>query len=293
MADFIQKITVKSYGTIALTTSNQDQPEVPIKPYGDIVALELQVTAAITLGTGTRRASISAEALIDTLTIKDRNNKPIHTLQGYPNTDISNLYLMLTKQFGTFKGRAAGAATMADTGGSFNKKIPLYIGIDDQPCSIALTLGTIGDILSTVGTGTATATVKIIAHYAPPARNPQNGAPVKNTPRSQIFPFVGAVGDNVLDEKLPQGSKILDTAVLLTVDADLDHIQFGSSSVDEYPSVNATTLQDMDFEETFSGHQTAFYWLRHTPFRVNKLSTLNVNLVNAVTGRVYLLKDGE
>lgn len=279
MPTFRQTEKIADYSAVAITTANQKQTEKTIKPHGDLVALGVNVSVTITKGTGTIDTAAEFWKVINKILVQDKNS---NTLYEWAGTDLQYINKLLEQKLGAFKGRHLAASLLTDVGTAQvqNIVIPVYVNIDDQPATITLTFGVLSDLLSVVGTGAAVATVSFIAYYRPPTRfpsGPRAGAAIQPSIKTRIYNVTGMiVGDNSIAEQLPKSTQIFDSAIKVT-EANLASITFKSGSESEYETLEKASAIALDVEETFSGHLSTLFHLRHTPYVKNDKTTLIVN----------------
>ena len=288
---------IKDYGTVAVTTANQTQPQVVLPNYGDLAYLDIEETVAITVGTGTAR-TISAMYALHNIVLRDKNQQPIiNAPEGY---DLPFMTFMLSSKIGkpATQGKFPTISAMGATGGSANFMIPCRLIMDDQPAVLDLTLGTISDLCSTVGTATATIAVKVYGVWNDAART-ADGLPVLPSLRIEAIPKIAvtSAGDNVIDMTSQLGRLILDTGILsvgtyaVGADADFTTVTLapsGGAGLDAILTQNIVDEENLNCE---SGHQTAFYKLGHSPYFVSTLTKFIVTCLVSKVLRLYLMRE--
>lgn len=279
---------IKNYGTISQTTSQQPQQEIPIPAGQDIKALLIEVTNAMTIGTGAVETNELALDTIAGLKITDKNTETI--LPNIGGKDMVRLYKMQNPR----GQRPITNPALADGSTVARMLLPIRIGVKDQPAKLTLTIAAIGDNLSTVGTATMTVTVLIWAIYTLVRSQ-------GHTTRVKIFNTTGAVGDNDISENYQnaaKGKRVTHTALYISdengtqADTDLTDLTLRSSNKEEFEAVTDTFLIGEEENTSEGTHYTGLFIIRHTPFTMTKLAVLSVNLAVARTGvdfRTYVI----
>ena len=284
---------IKDYGIVAVTTANQPQPQVQAPCFGDLDYLDVEVSAVVTIGTGTIRATSTPLIAIHNFVWRDRAQQAV--LNAPEGTDIPYEAYLLSKKLGapSTRGKFSPTTAMTSAGGVWNWEIPMRHTQYDQPAVLDVTLGTIGDLCSTVGTATATLQLKVFGVWIDPAVTPE-GLPIFPTLRVDAVPKIAitGAGDNPIDMSTNIGRLIDDLAVLVgAADADATSINFqpaGGVGFDTIPVQQFADQENIDLE---SGHQTAFWSFGCTPFFVTIQTKLIVNCAITKAIRLYIMRE--
>jgi len=288
---------IKDYGAVAVSTANQSQAQVVLPNYGDLKFLDIEETVAITVGTGTAR-TISALYALHNIVLRDKNQQPvINAPEGY---DIPFMAFMLSSRIGkpATSGKFPTISAMGATGGTAMVCIPTRLIMADQPAVLDLTIGTISDLCSTVGTATATIAVKVYGIWEDAAVT-ADGLPVLPSLRIEAIPKIAvtSAGDNVIDMSSQLGRLIDDTGILsngtyaVGADADITAVTLAPSGGAGLDAISTQNIIDEENLNAESGHQTGFYKLGHSPYTVTTLTKFIATCLVTKVLRLYLMRE--
>lgn len=282
---------LKEYGTFTIGNAVQTPAEEKAKVYGDIVGMFLDINVSLTIGSGTRGSGAYALNLINRLTIKDANGSTLYDFAnvGYGQNDLETLGNALALRLRGNNARAISCSALTDTGGSFSGIIPLYINMADQPITVSITVGTLGDILSTVGTASCTMTLAIGFVYDEPAVLP-DGRPAKSSVRTQTNVMTGiSAGDMKLEKAIPDGS-LITLISWLNTESYVNKVKFTSDGVAEWEFASANALKSVEailFPDYT--HRTKQFTLPVLPFYKNNRTDWLVNYSTGENPRIHVI----
>lgn len=285
---YVRKL-IKNYGTISVTTSPQPQAQVVIPNFGDLVALDLELAMAITIGTGAV-ATGNALMAMRSITFRDKRQQIIHDCPQ-PSLDVQATAFILSANIDApqVRGEYVTLSNITSSGGSAQMKIPVRINTSDQPATVDWTLGVLSDFLGTVGTATSTVTFQLWGIWHDP-NTKADGTPALLTLRTIVAPKTGlGTGDNYIDLTPYTGLLVNDLMIYYASDSNLNNITFtpdGSIAIDSAYLQHFINYENGVLEK---GHQVGLVWLDMDSFYPSSKSKLDVNLLVSTPIRLYLL----
>lgn len=276
----------------ALTTSVQTFSAKKVNVYGHIVALILKITVTITKGTGTIDTAVSPYNLLDQLTIRDRDSRPILDEAGSRLAIIRKILSMAdSPMLSTFKKGeydAGTALTDVATAQTQYAEIPIDINVVDQPISVEWRMAALATVLSTVGTGTATGQLEIVSRsmIAPEVA-------ARETRRIYSFTRGAVATEQELQADLPTGVTIDNITLGVTTDSNLTDVTLKPTG--ERVGLDRLARLYIEQEENrqlIDGHTSAFYTLFHSPFVVGDSTIFKINPSTSFTPRLFVTHRG-
>ena len=148
-------------------------------------------------------------------------------------------------------------------------------------------LGVLSDVLSTVGTATATCTVQFAT------KNVQTPVPNVETQRFYAVSLGSIADKQAMENRLVRGITFDQIALDMTADANLTDLTLKPSGSNKgLDSVKAKYLQMWENGELESGHQTGFYIPPHAPFVSGDATVFEINPSTTVTPILYVAHRG-
>lgn len=282
----------------AMTTSTQQFDAKKVNVYGHIISLIFAFTTTITKGTGTIDTAKSVLDSFGQITLRDKNSRPILDDDSSRFPIIRKiLSLADTPQWSDKKkGEFDAATALTDVGTAQTQEleIPIDINLRDQPISVEYVVGVLSDLLSTVGTASATAQMQIASiNIVPIGRNAQFAR--RETLR--IFSYVNTsaiASETELQNTLPTGI-VIDNITIggVAADADLTDVTLKptgkSIGIDR---LSRKYIEQSEARNFFDGHTSLFFTLNHAPFKVGDSTLFAINPNTSFTPRIFLTHRG-
>lgn len=289
---------VYNSGTQTITSGTLPLAPVKCNAYGHINSLFVDISVTTNDGTsGVVITTNTVDQVINRLTIRDKNSKPILDCLG---SQLEKAIFVLSCRdgynWGTLrKGQYTAATALSDasdvTAQTNRRQIPFGVTVTDQPISVELTFDVLATLFSTIGTGTpATATAAVTIA----TENIQQALPNAETQRIYAFTAPAAItSETDYSYALPRTVTIDTIAVDMTTDAQLTDLTLkpkgGNVGLDR---VKQKYWNMWDTFMFVSGHLAGFFIPNIAPFVVNDSTVFSVNPASSTTPVFYICHRG-
>tara|TARA_R110000824_G_scaffold98980_2_gene235868 strand:+ start:501 stop:1409 length:909 start_codon:yes stop_codon:yes gene_type:complete len=280
----------------ALTASTQQFDSKKVNTYGHIISLLLKVSVTITKGTGTINTAKSVLDAVGQITIRDKNSRPIL------DDDSSRLPIIrrilsiadipATQTFK--KGEYDAGTSLVDvaTTQTHEMEIPIDINLEDQPISVEWVCGALGDVLSTVGTASATCQLQISVTSIVPVGESANLA-MRETRRIYSFTRGAIATEQEIQGDLPTGITIDNITLGTVADSNLTDCTLKPTGKNiGIDRVSRATLEQKEDRAFFDGHVSAYHTLPTAPFVVGDATIFKINPSTSFTPRIFITHRG-
>jgi hypothetical protein len=280
----------------SLTTSTQAFDSKKVNVYGHISSLLFKFTTTITKGTGTIDTSNAVTDAFGQVTLRDKNSRPIID-EDASRFAITRKILSLadTPQWQTFKkGEYDAGTSLTDvaTAQVHSMEIPIDVNLEDQPISIEWTAGVLGDVLSTVGTGTATCQLQVIATSIVPVGESANLA-TRETRRIYSFTRGALASEQEIQGNLPTGITIDNITLGVTTDSNLTDVTLKPSGKNiGLDRLDRASIEQKESRAFFDGHTSGYHTLCTAPFVVGDSTIFKINPSTSFTPRIFIVHRG-
>ena len=279
-----------------MTTSTQQFDSKKVNVYGHISSILLKFTTTITKGSGTISTAKSPLDACGQLIIRDKNSRPIID-EDASRLPIVRKILSLadTPAWQTFKkGEYDVGTALTDTSSAqtHEMEIPIDINLEDQPISVEWTCGTLSDVLSTVGTASATAQLEISVTSIVPVGESANLA-TRETRR--LFSFTrGAIAtEQEIQGDLPTGITIDNITLGVTTDTNLTDVTLKPTGKNiGLDRLRRLEIQQKENRGFFDGHTSGYHTLFTAPFVVGDSTVFKINPSTSFTPRIFICHRG-
>lgn len=274
--------------TVSIGTSNKPQAPAKVNRNGFIASLIFDLDLAIIIGTGVVD-TVPANAIINSIAVKDANGREIVKCSGSQLPRIIRLATLADSlDYNEYKkGRSFVASNITSTGGTFRVEMPVNIPTEYQQISIEVTFGVLSDILSTVGTATATATLKIHTKNYVGALDANQLQRTKLL-RFQTFNLPTTSVELDYKNNLSNASYIESMAVEVTADSDIDNITFKPIEGQGLERVSQETLVAIEDSQLDASHSAGFFILPISPSVVGESTNFKIDPTTSITPVLYL-----
>lgn len=253
----LRRETIQSVSNISLTTSTNPQSQTDIPVRGDMVALQVKVTAS---ATGTLTGANAIVNALDSVNIVDRANRPILSKIRGSDLPFMSRYLNI--------GRSRTPATISGSSQTHSVLIPLNIEIEAMPARIQAVLAPYSALASSGATG-GSVSLEFIAYYA-------DESTLNTTDRiARLTQSIGS-GTNRFAPNLPKGEVISDLLFKIGSESNINNVDFSADGRSELSRITPDDLSLIDDERLVSGHVTGEFSLYATPFVSDTLTILDV-----------------
>lgn len=253
----LRRETIQSESNISLTTSTNPQSQTDIPVRGDMVALEVKITAK---ATGTLTGANTLVHALDSLNIVDRANRSIFSKIRGKDLPMLDRYLNI--------GRSRTPATISGSDQTHSVLIPLNIEVEAMPARLQAVLAPYSDLATSGATG-GSVSLEFIAYYA-------DESTLEVTERiARLTQSIGS-GTNRFAPNLPKGEVISDLLLKIGTESNLNNIDFSADGRSELSRITPDDLTLIDDARLVSGHVTGEFSLYATPFVSDTLTILDV-----------------
>lgn len=286
---------IKDTGAINLTASNAVQGPFTIPNFGDLKELDVELIGTPG-GSGATAQSGTNLLALHSVSFKDALSQAV--IDSPEGTDLPRIAFMssfkLDYQQGIYPTSAQLPVIATGSASTVAFDITTRWNSSDLPGSVQFTFGVLGDVFSTVGSGTYSLQLKLWGEYDDVPNVGTNGLPVLASMRAFVVPKIAstASGDNVIDMSQYVGQLHSNTGIFLTADADLNSVNFSPAGGAGFDVVPAQNIIDHERQILFAGHQTALFLLMHSPYYVSTKTKLIANCASGKALRLYILKEG-
>lgn len=280
----------------SMTTSTQQFDAKKLNVYGHITSLLFKFSTTITKGTGTIDTSASVLDAFGQITIRDKNSRPIidEDSSRFPITR-KILSLADTPQWQTFKkGEYDAGSSLTDvaTAQTHEMEIPLDINLEDQPISIEWVAGTLSDVLSTVGTATATCQLQVMVTSIVPVGESANLA-TRETRRIYSFTRGALASEQEIQGDLPTGITIDNITLGVTTDSNLTDVTLKPTGKNiGLDRCARAYIEQKEARAFFDGHTSGYHTLCIAPFVVGDSTVFKINPSTSFTPRLFIVHRG-
>jgi hypothetical protein len=277
-----------------MTTSTQQFDSKKINVYGHISSLLFKFTTTITKGSGTISGNV-VDAF-GQITIRDKNSRPIidEDASRFPITR-KILSLSDIPAWQTFKkGEYDASTALTDTASAQTHlmELPIDINLEDQPISIEWTSGVLSDVLSTVGSASATCQLQVIVTSIVPVGESANLA-TRETRRIYSFTRGVVATEQEIQSDLPTGITIDNITLGVTTDSNLTDITLKPTGKNiGLDRLERLAIQQKEDRAFFDGHTSAYYTLCIAPFVVGDSTIFKINPASSFTPRIFVTHRG-
>jgi hypothetical protein len=279
-----------------MTTSTQQFDSKKVNVYGHITSLLFKFSTTITKGSGTINTSASVLDAFGQITIRDKNSRPVID-EDSSRLPITRKILSLadTPQWQTFKkGEYDAGTSLTDTASAqvHSMEISLDVNLEDQPISIEWVAGTLSDVLSTVGTATASCQLEVVVSSIVPVGESANLA-TRETRRIYSFTRGALASEQEIQGDLPTGITIDNITLGVTTDSNLTDVTLKPSGKNiGIDRVGRVALEEKENRAFFDGHTTGYHTLPIAPFVVGDSTIFKINPSVSFTPRLFIVHRG-
>jgi hypothetical protein len=279
-----------------LTTSSQQFDSKKVNVYGHISSLVLKFTCTITKGSGTINTGKSVLDSFGQITIRDKNSRPIID-EDSSRLPIIRKILSLSDlpAWQTFKKGeydAGTALTDVATAQVHTMEIPIDINLEDQPISVEFVAGTLADVLSTVGSASATCQLEISVTSIVPVGESANLA-TRETRRIYSFTRGAVASEQEIQSDLPTGITIDNVTLGVTTDSNLTDITLKPTGKNiGLDRVSRAVIEQKENRGFFDGHTSGYHTLPCSPFVVGDSTVFKLNPSTSFTPRIFITHRG-
>jgi len=280
----------------ALTASTQQFDSKKVNVYGHIISLLFKVTCTITKGTGTIDTAKTVLDCLGQITIRDKNSRPILD-EDASRLPIVRKILSLADlpAWQTFKkGEYDSAPALTDvaTAQTHEMEVGIEINLEDQPISIEFVAGALSDVLSTVGTATATVQLECSVTSIVPVGESANLA-TRETRRLYSFTRGAIASEQEIQGDLPTGVTIDNITLGVTTDSNLTDITLKPTGKNiGIDRVSRLILEQKEDRAFFDGHTSGYHTLFTAPFVVGDSTVFKINPSTSFTPRIWICHRG-
>jgi len=279
-----------------MTTSTQQFDSKKVNVYGHITSLLFKFTTTITKGTGTINTSASVLDAFGQVTLRDKNSRPVID-EDSSRLPIVRKILSLadTPQWQTFKkGEYDAGTSLTDTASAqvHSMEIPIDINLEDAPISIEFVAGTLSDILSTVGTATATCQLQVIVTSIVPVGESANLA-TRETRRIYSFTRGALASEQEIQSDLPTGITIDNITLGVSTDSNLTDVTIKPTGKNiGLDRLDRVAIEAKENRAFFDGHTSGYHTLCTAPFVVGDSTVFKINPSTSFTPRLFITHRG-
>ncbi|QDI74053.1 hypothetical protein [Nitrosopumilus spindle-shaped virus] len=280
-----------------VTTSTQQFDAKKVNVYGHIIALIFAFQTTITKGSGTINTSKTVLDAFGQITIRDKNSRPILDDDSSRFPIIRKILSFASQPSWADhkRGEYDAGTALTDTGSAqtHEMEIPIDINLRDQPISVEYVVDTLSDLLSTVGTATATAQLQIASiNIVPIGRNAQYAQ--RETRRLYSYVHTSAISSETeLQNGLPTGVVIDNVACYVTTDSNVtDYTLKPTGKSIGIDRLARKYIEQMENRNAFDGHTSGYHVLNHAPFKVGDSTLFSINPASSFTPRIFLTHRG-
>lgn len=298
---FPQLYTEKVFdsGSKTMTTSNTRIAPEKMNIYGHILALIFSMTVTITKGSGTiNTAKVVADGF-NSIVIRDRKSKVVLDTAGDQLAEVRKLLSLADSPLlGSHKkGEYDAGTSLTDVGTAQvqTSMIPIDVNMADQPLSIEWKQGALADVLSTVGTATATEQLAVYSiNVVPEQAEMLPDIFERETRRCYQYQPSAIATKKDIAGTLPTGVTIDGIAYQEnSAGNDLTDITFKPTSENiGLESIPTAELIQIENRELWDGSTSGFFILPISPFVVGDATVFKINPTQSHTPRIYIVHRG-